>query len=359
MSPKAPVLALAAASLLLASCGQEKVSVYRVPREKEPVMGAADAAAPAEPAPAPTMADTAVPTAGAAALAWDAPASWKAKPASAMRKASYEVPGANGPCDLSVTAFPGDVGGELANVNRWRGQIGLPQLGESELDSAVSRVQVNGLGVTLVELGPTGAGDGKSILGAIVPVDGATWFFKLSGPGPSVKAARGDFLGFVQTVRPAAAAPEAAAPLAPMAATSVPTAGGANLVWQAPADWGVAAASAMRKASYVVGAGDLSVTAFPGDVGGELANVNRWRGQIGLPSLGAGQLEASVSRFESNGLSFAVVEMASADLSGKAILGAMVPYGGSTWFFKLTGPPADVARSKPAFMDFLRTIRAP
>ena len=132
---------------------------------------------------------------------WQAPAAWTQKPAGAMRKASYSVPGEAGESDLSVTAFPGDVGGELANVNRWRGQIALAPLSADDLDGAVTRLDQNGLKVTVVELSSKGDPTNKAILGAIIPYSGATWFFKLSGPGTSVKAAKPAFLEFLRTVR--------------------------------------------------------------------------------------------------------------------------------------------------------------
>jgi hypothetical protein len=31
----------------------------------------------------------------------------------------------DGKAEVTVSAFPGDTGGLLANLNRWRGQIGL------------------------------------------------------------------------------------------------------------------------------------------------------------------------------------------------------------------------------------------
>ncbi len=202
MSSRASLLALAASTLLLSGCGDDQVATYRVPKEKDPEMpaAAADAGAQAQTPGAP-MADTAVPTASGEALAWQAPAQWSQKAASAMRKGSYSVPGVGGESDLSITAFPGDVGGELANVNRWRGQIALAPLGEGELDSAVTRFERNGLKVTLVELASAGDPANKAILGAIIPFGGSTWFFKLSGPGTSVRASKAAFLGFLDTVR--------------------------------------------------------------------------------------------------------------------------------------------------------------
>jgi hypothetical protein len=207
MAPRASLLALAAATLLLSACGEDKVTSYQVPKEKEtapPMVGAADGGSPSDatlPAAAGApMADTAVPTASGQDLLWQAPAAWSSKPAGAMRKATYSVPGGGADADLSITAFPGDVGGELMNVNRWRGQLGLPPLRPEELDASVNRVEANGLRFTLVELASQGDPNGKAMMGAIVPVGGSTWFFKLTGPGASVRASKPAFLAFLHTV---------------------------------------------------------------------------------------------------------------------------------------------------------------
>ena len=211
MPPRMFLAPLAAATLLLAACGDEKVETYRVPKEKEaaPPMAAAaapdsgtqpDASAPAPAAPGASMADTPVPTADTT-LVWQAPAPWVSKPATQFRKATYTVPGEAGDSDLSITAFPGEAGGELANVNRWRSQLTYPALTPDDLDGAVTRVEANGLKMTLVEIGPRGDPKGKGILGAIVPVGESTWFFKMMGPGPAVKAAKPAFLEFLHTVR--------------------------------------------------------------------------------------------------------------------------------------------------------------
>lgn len=202
MSSRALPSGIVAASLLLAACGGEKVSVYRVPKEKDPEMPAAADTVPAgQPGPGAGMADSSVPTAAGDSLAWEAPAAWKSKPASAMRKGSYTVPGAGAKSDLSITAFPGDVGGELANVNRWRGQVGLPPLQAGELEASVSRFEANGLKFTIVELQPGADANAPAILGAIVPFGGSTWFFKLMGPGAAVKGSRPAFIEFLHSVR--------------------------------------------------------------------------------------------------------------------------------------------------------------
>ena len=70
----------------------------------------------------------------------------------------------------------------------------------AELPAAVTRTTANGLPVTLVELtgGPSGAP--VRLLGAMVPANGATWFFKLTGPADLVAAQKPAFLSFLQTL---------------------------------------------------------------------------------------------------------------------------------------------------------------
>jgi hypothetical protein len=196
---------LLALSLSLAACREEKVESYRVPKEQDPEMPMAEAAGSTPPgvtaAGAGTMAGASVDVAAGPGLTWTAAAGWRAKPASAMRKGSYDVPGEGGAAaDLSITAFPGDVGGMLANVNRWRGQVRLQPLSDADLDSAITRLDQNGLSFAVVDF----PGDQQRILGAMVSFGGDTWFFKLMGPDAVVGAAKPAFLEFLKTVKPSA-----------------------------------------------------------------------------------------------------------------------------------------------------------
>jgi hypothetical protein len=214
MTTRRAILVLVAFSVLLAACRKPSVESYRVPKESEPQAAAkTGGAAPAQGAPvtpppgaaAPqgAMANTAVATASGAGLTWTAPATWATKQGAAMRKATYVIKsqGVEGEAELAITAFPGDVGGELANVNRWRGQVSLPPIGEADLVSAVTRLERNGLKIGVVDL----AGGGQRMLGGIVPHAGATWFFKLLGPDALVAKEKAAFLAFLDTVKPAAA----------------------------------------------------------------------------------------------------------------------------------------------------------
>ena len=153
------------------------------------------------------MRNTPVNTASGPELAWTAPAGWTTGPARPMRKGTLLIPG-DGPAggaELAITAFPGDVGGNLANVNRWRQQLGLGPITAAQLGSALQHLHVGDLHIDVVELvGPaTPPATPQRVLGAIVPFSGATWFFKLTGPDALVARERDQFLAFVRTLRPA------------------------------------------------------------------------------------------------------------------------------------------------------------
>jgi hypothetical protein len=155
-----------------------------------------------------------------------------------------------------------------------------------------------------------------------------------------------------------------AKPDAAMASTPVATAGGA-LGWTAPAHWTSKAGSSMRKGTYIIKGSDgaeaeLAITAFPGNVGGDLANVNRWRGQLQLQPIDAAQLERDLVRFTANSLAMAMIDIPGAPgATAQRMLGGIVPHAGATWFFKLTGPDALVVSQKDAFIAFLKSVRVP
>jgi len=196
--PVRPLLAaLLALSSITTACRKAEVTAYRVPKESVP------AAAPATGAPAPGgMANTAVATASGSGLTWKAPEHWKNKPGSAMRKGSYAVTGEAGKdLDISITAFPGNVGGDLANLNRWREQIKLPPITEAEFRAAATAIEAGGLRLTVVDIaGSNASGAPEGILGAMVPYEGSTWFFKAQGPLPLIEREKSAFMAFLKTV---------------------------------------------------------------------------------------------------------------------------------------------------------------
>ncbi len=205
------VLITAILTFLTAGCRDRSIASYQTPKETDasamPTVES-PAAMPPMPAVAPTAsAPTDVPVTQAAVmptgltLTWTAPAAWQPKALGTMRKGSFTVSGKDGAtADLSIIALPGAVGGELANINRWRGQVSLAPIAETELAGATTRVVGGDLTFTVVDL--VGTGDqAQRILGAMVPFDQSMWFFKLSGPAALVLDQKSAFLSFLQTVK--------------------------------------------------------------------------------------------------------------------------------------------------------------
>lgn len=205
-----PLACVVLVLLLTSGCRDREVTAYRAPKDPVPATPGPAAAGPL-PADHPpvgnqaggdaTMANTAVPT-GGDNLTWAAPAHWTAKPVSAMRKGSYAIKDGDTEADLSITSFPGDTGGLLANLNRWRGQISLPPLTQDQLDPNREHMDVGPLHVDLVDFVGTANGAPARIIGAVVPLEGETWFFKLMGPDALVAREKAAFREFLGTVRP-------------------------------------------------------------------------------------------------------------------------------------------------------------
>jgi hypothetical protein len=176
------------ALLALTACDQAAVKSYTIPKE-QPVV----TSEPAEPNPMRPLPGMAEQAAAAGELEYTVPAGWRQLPASGIRKATLQVEDA----ELSVLVFPGDVGGELANINRWREQIGLAAIEESALATITRELTISQHPASYVDL----IGPEKSIKGAILPFHGRTWFFKLLGPSDSVQANEAGLLEFLDSVQ--------------------------------------------------------------------------------------------------------------------------------------------------------------
>jgi len=128
---------------------------------------------------------------------WEIPPHWVKTAASSMRIASYEVTDSNGSrLDFSVTSFPGDVGGTLANVNRWLGQIGIDPVNEDDLDKYISPIILDEKDAQLV----IAEGQKDALFAAILMVEEKSWFFKITGNRELAKVEKSNFLSFLNSV---------------------------------------------------------------------------------------------------------------------------------------------------------------
>ena len=108
----------------------------------------------------------------------------------------------------------------------------------------------------------------------------------------------------------------------------------------------------------------ISVTKLAKNAGGELANVNRWRKQIGLKEIELAQLEKTKQPFAVDGNPGTFVELkGTRDGKPATTLGVIhtITYRTlpETWFYKITGDTAAVVKEKDAFRDYVRSARYP
>lgn len=198
MNVKVASSAAALALLLSGGCRRDEVTHYRVPKEEAPA-GLTPAAVTSAP---PGMAGDVPPPpppAGGARLTWTLPSGWTQSLTGGMRYATLRIPVA-GKLDVSVVVLPGPAGGELANVNRWRNQIGLPPLDEAAMAKARRTVSTKAGPLAVYDF--TSDGQQKSrVVAGLAEAGGSTWFLKMTGDEQPVSAARAQFLRLLESLR--------------------------------------------------------------------------------------------------------------------------------------------------------------
>jgi hypothetical protein len=133
---------------------------------------------------------------------WTLPPGWVPVKPSQFLLAEFSIPGANGAkAEVNVAEMGGEGGGLLANVNRWRKQLGLGAVGETDLPQLEQSLDVPGGKATLVDFAGVNAETGAPtrLVGAIVAQNGQTWFYKLLGDGQIVAQQKNAFTKFIQS----------------------------------------------------------------------------------------------------------------------------------------------------------------
>ena len=289
-----------------------------------------------------------------------APPNWEPQPLSQMRQASYLVKGENGSLvDISLVSLGAAAGNVLDNVNRWLSQLGQPPINQEKLGQMAERLTTSIGAVTIVDLKglPNEADPAKDgrIIAAMVSTDSATLFFKMRGNEALTETQKPDFIKWVAAVCTAqTATAESQAP-----GMTPPESAPLQIRWKIPEGWTELPPSSIRYASFTAGEAnggkiDISVVTFAGSGGSDTENVNRWRGQIGLPPVDESALGALVKPLNRTEADFSTLDMAAGD---SRVFAAWTRRAGRSWFFKMTGPGPAVESQKTKFLDFLRSIQ--
>ena len=268
--------------------------------------------------------------------AWTLPEGWQEteeprRSPMSIRFATIRVPTEGQTLELTVMPLPmqeDDFDAYLLqNVNRWRRQLALPPttrealFANQEKEQEVRRIEVNGLPVTLVNL---------------------------AGMMETGQKRRPPFAPF-------ASSPDRDSPGRPLGGSEERSTS-ETPSFEVPEQWKPGRKSALRFAAFEVTEQGkrVEITVIPLPVSGLLANVNRWRRQVGLDEIANEDLKEEVRPIEFDGGTGQYVE-----LTGPAgtILAVQVVRGGRAWFFKLQGDPELAEREKERFQQFVTSVR--
>ncbi len=240
---------------------------------------------------------------------WTVPDGWRQVPGAGERYATLRRQGEGPTLEITVTQLPPAAKDARTNIDRWRGQVGLGPIGGDELNKLIDNVKVDGIAGTRVDfVGHTGPRRGQ-------------------------------------------------APLAR---------GGRSFRFAKPDDWeerppderrGI-----VREAVFRIRDGEhsaeVSVVPLAGNGGGPLANVNRWRMQVGLDRIEKDQLAKDLRQLEGVAGTAPYIDLLGRGPTGpQRVLGAWLEHAGRTWFVTMKGPPELVGKQQAAFEAFVKSIR--
>jgi hypothetical protein len=348
----------------LAACNRDETKVYQVPKE--------DAAPPtqaAQPAPdvTPQMSqpDMGAPTDAAAsvpALKYQLPEGWQEKPASDMRVASFSAPGPGGQsADVSVIPLP-VVGRDMELINMWRSRVQLPATNDPDAVEQFEPVAIGaeqGRLFEFVSVQPVMGKGRQRLLVAMLTRDNMSWFFKMTGEDRCATSQKKHFLEFLKSVSFVENVPPQ------ITNTPAPSTDNGNTesIWTVPSAWQSIPPAQFLLAEYSISGAngakaEVNVAAMGGEGGGLLANVNRWRGQLGLGALSESDLPQLAPSLEVPGGTATMVDFVGTDSKTGAptrLIGAIVSQNGQTWFYKMMGDKQVVTQQKDNFTKFIQS----
>jgi hypothetical protein len=224
------------ALLALAGCGGQDTKEISETRTVEPPPDSTPAMPPGHDMQMPAMGGGMMPPGhpSVSPYQWQVPEGWSEVAATSMRIGNFKV-AASPEAECYLTVLKGVAGGVDANINRWRRQMGQPELKAEEI-AALPKVDVLGKPSPLVEINGSFTGmagqqfPNYTLTGVVVLLTDQTLFVKMTGPTAVVTAEKDRFQAFCKSlteasapaVADAAAAPAVAdAPAAPAADAAV------------------------------------------------------------------------------------------------------------------------------------------
>lgn len=170
-------------AVVFCGCSDEQIKTYKVPKEA-PVLPVQQASARQVPAQSPEK-----------GFETRLPEGWTENPGSGMRMASYAIEGTS--IDFYLISLA--MGDLPSNVNRWRGQVGLPAESDEAIEQAAETLDIGGHPARYIEI--YNEEGGKGIIAAIVDLSPKYWYFTAKGSVDELKAHAADIHTFLESIR--------------------------------------------------------------------------------------------------------------------------------------------------------------
>ena len=233
-------------------------------------------------------------------LDWAVPKDWQEKPGDGMWYATLVLPGNPAP-EIAVIKAPANAQINVVSiVNFCRGELQLQPLQPADLLARTEQIEAGDLAMTMMDI--TGVANPRAAMDNGDQVDPAE-----------------------------------------------------EIQYQKPAEWTQVRPTRMILAAFQVNDDGKKVNITLSRAGGsKAANVNRWRGQLGLEPVSESEVVKALTKVPLGKRTGTLVELNAKD---QVMLGLMLDDGNQTVFVKLTGDPELAAREKARFLEFAKSLQ--
>jgi hypothetical protein len=267
---------------------------------------------------------------------WKLPDGWRQQPGSGMRHATIEIKTPKQSLELAVTPLKTGAGDfedyVVANVDRWRQQMGLPPTSKAKLFGPAERSG------ELVEV-KLGGGE-KALIVDLVGEAGSSSASGLASSSPALPVGPA-FTGSGNNI----------------------TGKDKPLSYKAPSGWSPGKVDGLRQVAFEIRDGskhaEFTGIALAASAGDLLSNVNRWREQVHLSPVTRDELERQLKEFLVDDVKGHLVELVGPTNAQprEAILGVICSHRDKAWFFKLKGDAEVIESERGRFESFVHSVR--
>jgi hypothetical protein len=313
---------------------------------------------------------------------WKLPAGWKEEAGTGIRTATIVIPGDKRlEITVNTTPWPGTEEGMLLNVNRWRGQLQLPPITAKQLPDVTHEAKAGDKPITIVDL------RGQFKPGGMTPPFAGAFGPRATGAPGKAPTASDNLPAGHPPIDSSAQSPGGLPPGHPPLdanGTQLPDPAAENSnpaantspppdvlpKFDLPSGWKQVPTGPFRLADFTVGEGaqapHLSVSQFPAGapmIADPMANINRWRGEIGLKPIEKDAVAAATQTIEVDGKPVTIAQMIpnpanpEESQAKEATLAAIVKSGDQVWFFKMRGSRDDTPKHQDEFKAFLKSLK--